>query len=148
MKKLYEQLSNATARMESLVCIGGMLGDGDSPAEPLQDLLEEEPAVFRRCFPDAPSWLHKALDSREDAAEAFGEWAVTTGKLGFALKIATPKMTHHGSKSCRYSWGYYMTAWVYGDTLDEAVARGLEWVAESRAYEKGSPAGKQQKAPT
>ncbi len=136
MKILYEKFADAMMRMEALVCIAGMLGDSGSVSEPLEELLREDAITLKRCFPDMPEWLEKALEDGKFAAEAFNEWAVACGKLGFALKVATPVInrTERGGRS--YSWDHYDTTWVYGDTLDEAVLRGLAWVAERRMAER------------
>jgi hypothetical protein len=136
MKKLYQRLSDAEARLDVVVCIAGMLGDGDALAEPLEDLLEEEPAVLRLCFPDLPDWVEQALDSRRDVAGTFAEWAVQEGRLGFAVKISTPVMRQSRPNSWSFSWGHYRTCWVYGETLEQAVQKGLEWVADRRKAEQ------------
>lgn len=138
-RKLYERLEEATARIEAVVFIAGMLGDGDSIAEPLSDLLDEDTATLKGCFPDMPGWLQEALDGHRLVADAFYEWAFTKGKLGFVVKIATPVMEHSSPTSSTYSWGRYMTSWHYGETLSEAVDQGLTWVAQRRLAEQSKP---------
>ncbi len=134
-RELLERLYDATARMEAIVCIAGMVTDEESAPGPVADLLDEDVERFTRCFPDAPDWLTKAVDDGRDTTGAFIQWAVETGKLGFALKMATPVMKCHGN-SRSYTWGYYYTEWFYGDTLDAAVNNGLAWVEKCREAER------------
>lgn len=140
MKELFERFDEATARLEQVISIAGAIGGacGDV-ARPLTDLLEEDEDTLRKCFGDLPEWLIEELDSRA-AGEAFAEWALRENKLGFVVQIATPVMEHHGDSSS-YSWGYYRTAWVYGDTFEDAVNAGLAVVAEQRTSEKKKKAG-------
>lgn len=140
MKQLFERLDEATARMDQVICIAGAIGGGcDAIADALTELLEEDDDTLRKCFGEMPEWLTEELGGG-DAAGAFSEWALRENKLGFAVQIATPVMEHdkHGAT---YSWGYYRTAWVYGDTFEEAVNAGLAAVAEQRASEKKKKTG-------
>lgn len=136
LKQILEQLAVASARMEAVVCIAGMLGDAGEIAEPLKAMLEElDAADFRSCFPDAPSSLLDALNDSDTFNEEFAGWVLATGKLGFAVKFATPVMTHYYNFGRSYCWSLYTTNWVYGDTLGDAVNTGLAWVAQQRERE-------------
>ena len=48
---------------------------------------------------------------------------------------ATPVMTPTGKNSRSYSWGYYSTTWIYAETIEDAVNKGLKWVKERRRAE-------------
>ena len=136
MDKLFEKLSDATARLEQVICIAGALGDGMAMADPLRELLDEDDDTLTKCFGKMPDWLTEALGDRHEAADAFFQWATDTAHLGFAIQIATPVMTPHGKGSASYSWGYYSTRWVYADTFDSAVDAGIAWVEDCRKKEK------------
>lgn len=138
MKKMYEQLEEAMLRMDAVVVLAGMLNDGDAMADPLRELLEEEDdSTLQDCFPDMPASL---LADRDDEAlfrDSFSWWATQEGKRGFAVKFARPVMTFRSvGGSASFSWGHYHTAWLYGDTLNEAVQRGLQWANELEATDQ------------
>lgn len=132
MKQLQERLTRAAVRMDALLLLAGMVNDGDAIAEPLRDLLDEqEDAALLRCFPRMPAGLLRLRD--EDLDEwraAFCDWATAAGALGFVVRFATPVLPSGDGSG---SWCRYTSAWLYGDTLDEAVERGLAWAAARRA---------------
>lgn len=132
-KNLAQKLENATARIQALLHIGGMLTDGDSIPDPLRELLEDlNDKELAKLFPGIPGWVAESIVS-EDFSE-FAGWVHQENRLGFLVQFATPVM--RGDKKCRtYSWGYYRTQWVYAETLAKAVNLGLGWVAECRTKE-------------
>lgn len=137
MKKLYERLADATLRMECVVLLAGMVNDGDSMADPLSNLLEEvDDKTLQECFPDMPAALLADRDDEELFRESFCWWASETGKWGFAVQFARPVMTLTKSGGASFSWGHYYTTWRYGDTLAQAVARGVAWAKERDAADK------------
>lgn len=132
-KEIAEKLDSATARIESLLHLGGMATDTTAIPEPLREMLddhsEEELKVI---FPGIPDWLLESLAEYDHSD--FVEWANRHNKLGFLVQFATPVI--QGDSSCRtYSWGHYSTCWIYAETLAEAVEHGLKWVPERRAKE-------------
>lgn len=141
MKELFERLDVATARMDQVISIAGAIGGASGAiAGPLGELLEEDDDTLCKCFGKLPEWLTDELGTG-GAGEAFTEWALRENKLGFAVQIATPVMEHHEDGST-YSWGYYRTKWVYGDTFEAATNAGLAWVADERESEKKKSGGK------
>lgn len=138
MKKLYERLEDATLRMECVVLLAGMLNDGSAMADPLRELLEDEDDdTLRQCFPDMPAALLADRDDEDLFRESFCEWANDTGKWGFAVQFARPVMDWNSKGDISvFSWGHYNTAWLYGDTLAQAVALGVKWAREREAAEK------------
>jgi hypothetical protein len=142
VKDLYEKLDEATMRMSQIILLAGMLNDGDALPDPLRELLEEEDdKTLRECFPDMPAAM---LDGREDEEmfrEDFVCWAHQTRKLGFVIQFDRPVMKYAADgQSASYSWGHYAQHWAYGDTLEEAVAKGLEWAYKREAAEKAKAA--------
>jgi hypothetical protein len=134
-KQLNEQLEQATARIEQLIHLGGMVAAGDSLPDPIRDLLDEEDKTLIEIWPDLPAWVMEVLSDRTEGPEAFSQWAHDSGTLGFVVEIATPVMRPLGDGACSFSWGNYYTRWFYGETLEEATKRGLVWVDERRADE-------------
>ncbi|MBK1613358.1 hypothetical protein CKO44_07725 [Rubrivivax gelatinosus] len=140
MKSIFEKLNSVEARVEQVIWLAAMLGPIDARvAEPLDKLLSEDIEQVQAVFPDLPPAVAEELEWSlgQEADDAFREWAVEAGRLGFLIQIATPVLTwlddgHPES----FSWSCYRTGWVYGDTLDEALAKGLEFVASRRAAEQ------------
>ncbi len=139
-KKLYEQLEQANARIESLIHLGGMVASGDSLPDVIDDLLQEDSETLENCFPDMPEWVRHELDDSNSRAAAFSEWIHQEGKLGFLVQFATPVMRKLDEHCAVCSWGRYYTHWTYGETLEEATTQALAWVAERRAKELSSAA--------
>jgi hypothetical protein len=138
MKKLYERLDDATMRMENVVLLAGMLNDGMAMADPLRELLDsEDDETLQQCFPDMPAALLAERDDEALFRESFCEWAYRTNKWGFAVQFARPVMEWNAKcDSASFSWGYYKTAWLYGDTLEQAVKRGIQWARGREAAEQ------------
>jgi hypothetical protein len=149
MKDLHEKLDDATLRMSQIILLAGMLNDGDALPDPLQEFLEEEAdKTLRECFPDMPESMLDGRDEERMFKEEFACWAHQAGKLGFVIQFDRPVMRRSPSgKSATFSWGYCMQHWAYGDTLEDAVAKGLEWAQKREAYEKAE-AAKQTPAPS
>ncbi|MCY1365043.1 hypothetical protein D9M69_518740 [compost metagenome] len=142
MKDLHEKLEEATVRMSQIILLAGMLNDGDALPDPLRDLLEEEDdKTLRECFPDMPAAMLDDRESEELFREDFACWAHQAGKLGFVIQFDRPVMRYAADgRSAGYSWGLYAQHWAYGDTLDEVVAKGLEWAYKREASEKAKAA--------
>ena len=142
MKHLHEKLDDATVRMSQIILLAGMLTDGDALPDPLCDLLEEaDDKTLRECFPDMPAALLDDRENKELFREDFMCWVFQAGKLGFVIQFDRPVMRYAADgRSTGYSWGHYAQHWAYGDTLDEAVAKGLEWAYKREAAEKAKAA--------
>ena len=139
MEKIYQQLEQATTRMDNVVVLAGMLSDGDNIPDVLRDLLDEEPDALAKCFPEMPKSIARIDDSEEFQAAFFG-WVLRNKKLGFVVQFARPVMKWDSSgRSASYSWGRYNTTWIYGDTLAQAVKLGLAWAKARKAIELGKP---------
>lgn len=134
-KQTMQRLDEATARIEQIIYIAAAFSE-ETLSEQLSDALED-PESLLKSIDKKPKWLQRLIDDGEYIdAEAFIEWvACQGGPLGFLVEIATPVMKPHDAHSASFSWGYFNTAWVYGETVDEAMDKGLAWVAERRAAE-------------
>lgn len=132
MKAIFEQLFDATVRMDRVIFLAGAMGGGDALPDDLDSFLDEDFEVIRECLGPLPDWLEGEIDSgRHCRGEAFSEWTADEEMFGFIVQFATPVMTPIGKGSRSYSWGYYNTTWLYGNTIEEVVEKGLKW-AESR----------------
>lgn len=136
-KTLCEQLNEAPARIEMILHIGGMGADEYSLAEALDDFIADDTDELLDLFSAIPESVREDLDDRDARGPAFMDWALQNDVLGFLIQMATPIRRNQTSSGFSYSWGYYQTKWVYGDTIEEAVKNGLAWVEEfSRTVEQ------------
>lgn len=134
--KVFDKLSEACGRIETIVHLGGMTADTEAFPEPLNDLLEESDETLQHPFPDLPDWVREALGCEDfERNDMFSQWIHQTGRLGFVVKFATPVMTHIAKGHTRYSWSYYTTRWLYGNSLEDAIAAGLAWIQKQRSDE-------------
>lgn len=136
MKAIFEKLYDATLRMDRVIFLAGAMGGGDVLPDDLDSFLDEDFEGIRECLGPLPDWLEGEINAgRHCRAEAFSEWTADEVMFGFIVQFATPVMTPIGKESHSYSWGYYNTKWLYGNTIDEAVEKGLAWAAERRKAE-------------
>lgn len=133
--EIHEALFDNTIRFEQVIYMAGALGQADSPSQDLRDLLEEEDdETILQAFPGFPV---DVLDDPDVGIEFSAEWLIDNDRLGFLAKVATPVMTYHKESECSsFSWGYYRTQWVYGETMDEVVAKAIAWADKQREAEK------------
>lgn len=137
-QSIYARLCSATARIEKVIWIAGMMGDadlGETPASDLDDLFNQDSETLNRLFPGGSRWIDE-LEHWDSTAGEFQWWVIKEGRMGFLVKIATPVMVYLTKTSCEYSWGYYRTHWAYGESPDEALRAGLAWVKRVRKDEK------------
>lgn len=141
MKALAEKLWEETVRIERIILIAGAMTDGAFSDDLNEFLDDEDEKTIEECLGRIPDWVD--IDghgySRNDSV---CEWLSDQKKLGFLVKFATPVMEKRGGGSRSFSWGYYSTKWIYAETLDEAVTKGMVWVkkrrqAEDRKAKKG-----------
>lgn len=132
MRSIRNRLVLARAHVEAIVHLGSMVEVNGRVADQLRDLLDEvEEADLIRLFPSMPKELFAYLDDSPIFRDEFLEWADSSGTLGFVVQMATPVD--------RSATAYY-TCWLYGASFEEAIDRGLVWVADRRAAEKGGAA--------
>ena len=146
MLSILEKLCDASARIERVIFIAGALGAGDVMSDDLNEYFDDEDQEdIAKCLGDIPDWVD--LDARGyERGEYVVEWLRDSKKLGFLVKFATPVMEPTGKNSRMFSWGYYNTQWIYADTLDDAVAKGLSWVEQRRAAEEAKTKKKKGRA--
>jgi len=132
MKSLARRFYNETTRIDAMVLLASFLGEIDSMPDVMDDdFFQEDIETMESCFGPIPEETKDAYQS-EDYSEFLG-WLLDNDRFGFLLKFATPVRDCDGT---HFSWGYYTTKWVYGDTLEAALDSGCCWVAEQREKEK------------
>lgn len=135
MYSILEKLNDATTRIERCIFIAGALAANDAfPADIDAFFDDEDNETIEECFGEIPEFVDIDGPGHE-RAECIFEWLRDSRKFGFLVNFATPVMTPTGKDSRCFSWGYYNTKWIYADTLEEAVDKGLAWVETRRASE-------------
>lgn len=136
MKAILQKLYEETARMDRCILLAGAMAGGDAFPDDLNDFFNDENREsIEMCFGKIPDYVD--IDARRyERSEAVYEWLLNAGKLGYLIQFATPVMTQIDGNLSSFSWGYYNTTWIYSDTLDEAIEKGLKWVESRRAAEK------------
>lgn len=137
-----EKCDVEAARIDLSIFIGGVIAETFDGSLSFMNYLDSGDHDFLGCIPGIPDQLVADLleheDDFEDAYGRFIDWAKMSGKLGFALKFSTPVMTPLGDGSYAFTWSKTRSKWVYGDSFEEAIERGFEWVAQERKNE-GAP---------
>ena len=119
-------------RVDKIIWIGGTIADSDTVSPDLEEYLEQTPNLeFAATFPGLPHHATTEL-TVEDRVEVL----VDNNKFGFLIKVVTPCMRYRGDESWTYSWGRTCSHWFYGETLEDALEMGLDWVDEQREAEK------------
>jgi hypothetical protein len=144
MKEIIERLWEENARVERVILLAGALASEDDIPSDLDDFLDDEDdETIEKCLGKIPDWVsEKSMDRKIDIAQ----WLIETGRLGVLIQFATPIMTPLDEGAMSFSWGSYTTTWVYADTINEAIDKGLAWVKECRSNENEEAAGKGHKS--
>jgi len=144
MKKLMQRFDEATARIETMILIAGAIYDDWSLQKELGEFFEEEDfETIERTFGQLPVFVSTDIDAGN--FESLIEWLISQSKLGFLIKFASP-IKEQRVGFMKYSWGYYATQWVYGDTLEQALENGFVWVSKQRDAEQKKASSLQPKA--
>ena len=124
-----QQLSDAVTRIDMVISIAGGLTAGDSLPDDLKDFLEQcSLSEIKKCLGDIPEYV----DLR--SYEGIGEWLLEANKLGFLVLFTTPIINH--LEGSTFSWGYYTGEWVYADSIEDAIPKGIAWANAQRELEK------------
>lgn len=133
-REITEALFEASVRFDHVIYLAGALSQGDSLPPGLSDfLIEEDGTTIGEALPGLPQSF---LTEDDDTCREFvAEWLIDNGRLGFMVQAATPVMTRMSPTSRHFSWGYYSTQWLYGDTMEEVVSKAVDWARERRDAE-------------
>lgn len=124
--KIAEDFCDASARIGSIIHIGGAIADADSLSDSISEFIEED--IFEIDYDLFPI---KNIFHENDDFEAWEvvEWLLRNNFLGFLVQIETPVIN---PKTHTFSWAHYHTRWFYSDDFYSAVGSGLDWVKEKR----------------
>ena len=136
--KITEEFAEDQIRTETIIHLGTMCHDYAFP-----DVADD---AFSMDIDEM--WEAMGLagpDDDEDASnDSIGSYLMDNKKLGFLVKVATPipeRFTKTGYST--NGWGYYMTQWLYAETLEEVFEKAKVWAAEyiesKRAAEEKTP---------
>ena len=110
------------ARIEQIIHIGGMLVDEYSWPSALEDLFMDDPDL---------AWEALGLQpiQDDDDKETVTEYLIDNRITGFLVEVSHPFPKFHGGNLNGYgfSWGMYATKWVYGETIEDCIAKADEW---------------------
>lgn len=137
MEKICERFYEATARIEKQFFLAGVLANDELPDDFEDFLCDEDWDVLEACFGHIPQRVKDEAEDNHDAA--LPDWLRESRKLGIVLQMATPVMIPKGNGTS-YSWGYYTTKWVYGETMAKALEAGFAWVKKQREKERAAAA--------
>ena len=133
-----ERFQEKIARIDTLIYIPGALGEGiiaealsdffiDQSIDEIESVLGDLPYYFKDEFGDAESSYQQDL---------IIDFLQSNEKNGFIANFTTPIMRPHGSSGTSYYWGRYTAKWIYGDTMEDLLNAGFQWVDSVREMEK------------
>ncbi|PHS64371.1 MAG: hypothetical protein COB09_08330 [Thalassobium sp.] len=126
MKEISTEFFDNSIRAELIVNIPSMLSDEDSPPDIIADNVYDD--LDRTCA--AMGIKPPSIHDIDDLGFWFSDLARRKGFNGFLVQFATPIPTNiRQDGGFSFSWGYYTTQWIYGDTYEEACAKAVEWAA-------------------
>lgn len=124
----WKRFAQEQCRIEKTIYLAGMSGDGEC-FEDFTDAMCDDIRSRERIFGKTAKEIASIIGDNDP--QAFLDLLFEQDKLGFLVQFATPVMQDGKS----HSWGCYTTAWVYGETIEEAIENGFKWVAEQRQSE-------------
>ncbi|WBA86503.1 hypothetical protein [Endozoicomonas sp. GU-1] len=84
--------------------------------------------------------LRTDLDDEElddyGAGNCIAEHLLHKNIQGFALQARRPVFTWHSETSKGFSWGWTRSAWVYGESFEEAFVNAVAWADRMEEFEK------------
>lgn len=145
---LNDQLEQATIRAEHILHLGAMLTQSDDMPDALIEFIDDLDKHIAKALATDMPWLPEMLTrwesedgvTDEEERDDFNTLVYRHACYGYLVKYATPVMKprrcSNGEWSgASFSWGYYNTAWFYGETLEETVTKALNWAESLRQQE-------------
>lgn len=98
--------------------------NGGAMIDAIADLIDGEP--FDEPFVDMPTYDQRAL-----LAEYFSKYRYRTNWPTLLVQVATPVRDYTGRGSgYGYSWGYYTTQWIAGQSVRDILKHVVKWHRE------------------
>jgi len=139
MAELTEAAREAVMLVDAVIFLPLAYDDEDTLSEPLEEALEfvfehREMEVFPHRLGELPN------SDEGDFNPDMVCWFEGMNLTGYLVKVRRPVMRYmryeDGRYSASFSWGHYGYTWRYGDSLEEAMSRAIEWAAEREEAEK------------
>lgn len=134
VKEMMGKLYDEALITDRVIYLAGALS-GDVLPDDLEEFFnDEDDETIEKCLGTIPEWVDVDANGYS-LAESVSSWLSDENKLGFLVRVTTPVMKPLGGGIRSYSGGSFYLTWVYGETMDDALALGLAWATERRAYE-------------
>lgn len=134
MKSIAEKLGDETVRIERIILLAGAITDGAFSDDLNSFFDDEDEEAIVECLGEIPEYVD-IEGHGYSRSDSICEWLYTAKKFGFLVQFATPVMEVTDVNSRTFSWGYYSTKWVYGETIRSVISKGMAWVKSQRRAE-------------
>ena len=136
-KTLHCQIENSVSRIEVVFFLGGAIcgGGSDELKEVVKELSFEQLHELTG-LKEAELEMTQKNEGEDGVVELVIYTLFRTNKLGFLVQFATPKLLTSKPGMTSYSWGCYYMKLVYGDTIEEAVKKGIQWANDRHEMDK------------
>lgn len=111
---LAAEAASCQLRVERIACLG--FHPAFELSDDVQEMLEDVAQLIKDDAVNSADVPDEEADA-DDLSEALLE----AGYRGFFVRCANPKSD---------SWGLYNVRWFYADTIESAIAAGIEWARE------------------
>lgn len=120
-----EILEEAIVRIEKIIWVENEIANFDSPSDTFEEFCEDLEFSEKDSIVNNLPFL---LDIKyPDPEELLEEFFYNKLISGFIFQAAHPVMDWRDNDSASFSWGYYNTAWLYAESLDQMAEVAANW---------------------
>lgn len=120
MREIINEFFDNAIRVEKVIHIGTMCMD-DAWPDIAAEAFEDEEGV----------WAALGVEEPDDVStEAWSEAIRDACKLGFLVQFATPVPEGFYEDGYSFSWSWYSTQWIYGESFESARSEAMKWQVE------------------
>ena len=118
---LQTSMAELNVRPAAIIHLATMLSDCEAP-----------PEILLESFDDDFDVVLEALGLGEESHQDFDAYLLydalsAVGKLEWLVKFEAPIPTAFYGADMDYSWGFYTSTWIYGDTYNSCCQKALKW---------------------
>lgn len=135
-KEMIDKMDDGVLQADKILSLA-MMSPG-SICDDLRDFFREETDIGKVLGVKVPDRIEESI--QDEDFDDVAEWLYDKNILGFLVRFATPVMDHR-QNGASYSWGHKRIDWIYAETIDDALEKGLEWAASERNREKVAKKG-------
>lgn len=153
MKNIGQKFFDETCWVENVIYLPGAVGDGTVADGLIEFFKYNDDEFIEKAIGELPLFMKDGnvedvgdMD-RSELSDFISEYVYRSSKKGFLVLFATPVFSEVTEQSATFFWGYYSTQWVYGDTFEQALEKGFEWVELRRKQEREHAGIKEQTCP-